>query len=186
MPFSNIDDKNTNSSSKIFSRENSFSPLDASKRQALKKIGGTALVAAIPSLSFSATSRNEPFENSRNNSAQFTALCDSEISISLLLEPVAAIRITNNTDKAIELKHVYPGIVHAGYQSFDINEAFTDGVLKLAAGKTRLLKVTPIKSTQAEADYPRHLYRQQPLRVARVTGSDRNGLLINSSRSFYA
>ena len=157
--------------------------LDSSKRKTLKKIGGAALLATTPSIALSVLSSNSTSFSKDN---LVVSKSGSELSISLTLEPQASIRITNNTDQPIALKHVYPGILHVGYQSYDINEVLARGDLTIAAGQTHSVKVSPVKSTQAETDFPRHLYSKQPLRVASVTGADRRGPLINSSRSFYA
>ena len=199
MPISTIDNHNTftsckNSSAADTSEVNSealaeaTAALDFSKRQTLKKIGGAAMLVTTPSIALSVLSSNStPY--SKDNlvvSKSGSELSGSEISISLTLEPQASIRITNNTDEPIALKHVYPGILHAGYQSYDINEVLAGGDLTIAARQTQSLKVSPVKSTQAETVFPRHLYSKQPLRVASVTGADRRGPLINSSRSFYA
>ncbi len=164
--------------------------VDASKRQTLRILGGTVVLATASSAAFSDEnsdanlSQHEVTSLGKNQNVALNSA--SELSISLTLEPVPTLSITNKSDELIALRHVYPGIVHAGQQSFDINEAFADDVCVIDAGQTCFMNIHPIKSTDPETNFPRHLYSKQPLRVASVTGADSRGPLINSTRSFYS
>ncbi len=187
MPISKILDKNLD-------KKNSHAPIDAAKRQSLKTmtgtaliggsalIGSTALTAAIPTLAN--TSQTAP------SAASPSALkTQSELSVHLTVGPRPSITLTNNTNLPITVKHVYPGIVHAGRHSFDINEMFArfgSSGCTIEAGESRAVRVTAITGTQEERAFPRQRYARQPLRVAAVTGNDHKGLIVNSSRSFYA
>lgn len=177
MPISKTPDTN-----------HSHTPIDAAKRQSLKimtgsaLIGGTALTAALP-LVANASQTAAPVVSTLELNTQ------SELSVHLTVDPQPSITLTNNSNQPITLKHVYPGIVHAGHHSFDINEVFAkygSGGYTIEVGESRTVRVTPVASTQKEVAFPRQRYARQPLRVAAVTGNDRKGLVVNSSRSFYA
>jgi len=155
---------------------------DSTKRKMLKVLGSSAALAAIPSISKATQAvsglASSTIDGSSVGSAELTA------ELSMGYQPM--INLTNHTDQLIEVKHVHPGIVHAGYTTLDINSVFKNGALAIKPGESRSFPVGTTHSTQAETTFPRHLYQKMPQRVVSVTGNDVQGTFINSSRSFYA
>jgi len=162
--------------------------IDKSKRDSLKVLTGASLVACAPSLAQAAgaTQPQSVMENSAANNTIVPLESQAELSISMSLDSDATITLTNHSQKDIQLRHVHPGIVHAGEKSYDINSIFNGQAHTMRAGVSRQFSVQPTVATQAETAFPRYLYREQPQRVVAVTGTDKRGEFINSSRSFYA
>jgi len=111
----------------------------------------------------------------------------TELTIALSVEPEPAVRLTNHSRQLIIVRHVYPGIVHAGDQTFDINSIFEKCAYAIRSGSSRDVVIQPTANTTAETRFPGHLYRKQPhRRLAAVTGRDHNGRLAKSSQSYFA
>jgi len=153
---------------------------DMKKRSTLKIITGAAAIAATPSIA----SAGNFIDGADNEQAAVEEIVvpvntGTELTISLSVEPEPTIRLTNH-------RHVYPGIVHAGEQTFDINSIFFRCAYAVSAGRSRTVKIEPTISTQVETAYPRQLYSNKPQRMVAITGRDRSGKLANSTRSFFA
>lgn len=167
----------------------SDSGFDRKRRLALKMIGGTAVLATG-----AAFSTAHALSTNAADAATDTAAIDTvghhrpgaELTISLSVDPEPTIRITNHSDKLIILRHVYPGIIHAGAKTFDVNSIFEGSAYAIGAGRSRVVSVGETVATQAERDFPRHLYAKKPQRIAAVTGRNYAGILANSTRSFFA
>jgi len=162
--------------------------VDINKRNAIKAIGGTAAIASMPSLAVA--SAGLLGENSNKHSATQSVVVPlntgTELSISMSLEGVPSLTLTNHSNQLIVVRHVHPGIVHAGTRTFDLNAIFSTGAHSIDAGSSRTFNIEPTSSTQAQIDFPRHLYRNKPQRVVTVRGADHIGEVIHSSRSFYS
>jgi len=162
---------------------------DRTRRLALKMIGGTAVMATGAALSTSAYALG-----SAASEVEETLAADivnhhrpgAELTIALSVDPEPTIRITNHSDKLIILRHVHPGIIHAGRKTFDINSMFERSSYAIGAGRSRVVAVPETIATQAERKFPRHLYRNKPQRIVAVTGRNYSGILANSTRSFFA
>ena len=156
--------------------------LNTKRRTVLKIVGGTAVIATMPS--FANTAK---VDVRRTNDESITPIsAKPELTIALSVDPVPTINLTNNSDKLVIVSHVYPGIIHAGEKTFDINSIFARGAYNIGAGQTRRIRIESTHATQTEAAFPRHQYRNQPQRLVSVTGTNRRGPVVNSSRSFYA
>ena len=162
--------------------------VDINKRNALKLIGGTAAIASVPSFAVAAnlTSNGYDAEYKTADKMTITGNANTEMSATLSIDSAPMVTLTNHSNQAIVLRHVYPGIVHAGETTFDINSIFAGEARNIPAGASRSFKIQPTHAMQAEATFPRHLYRKQPQRVVAVKGSNQRGEFINSSRSFYS
>ena len=163
--------------------------VDFSKRNALKAIGGVAAIVSVPAISSANSGRYNPQPDSDEphvNEIIVPTNTGAELSVDLSVHPVPTITLTNHSDQQIVVKHVYPGIIHAGAQAFDINSIFVNGAYEIKAGEARTLNIQPTTSVQAEARFSREIYRNKPQRIIKVTGNDRNGLIVNSTRSFFA
>ena len=155
---------------------------DPKKRHTLKLLSGTAMVASMPALAMNAG------QSSAASDGREVRLSGegAELSFSLHVDEKAVLKMSNNTDRLIIVRHVHPGIVHAGEQTFDINSAFQRSAYEISAGHTRSVVLEPVNHLAGEVDFPRARYRKMPQRIVSVTGSDERGLLVNSTRSFYA
>ena len=168
------------------------SGFDQNRRLALKMMGGTAVIAtgaALPAFAhdcgFLADTSSAKTEDTAIEIVNHHRP-GAELTIALSVDPEPTIRITNHSDKLIILRHVHPGIIHAGYKTFDINSVFERSSYAIGAGRSRVVSVKETTATQAERPYPRHLYRNKPQRIVAVTGRNSAGILANSTRSFFA
>jgi len=157
---------------------------DQSKRQTLKLMASTLPMMALPAIAMEqsdTTAQIADVESSVSLGAK-----DQRFSIELLFEGAeASVRITNESDQVAVVKHVYPGIVHAGHNSYDINSIFENSACGIAAGRSRTFHLEPVSHTQTERDFPRHLFSNRPLTIASVTGSDERGTVVQSTRTVY-
>ncbi len=154
------------------------------RRTVLKVLGGTAVIATMPS--FANGSVIDISGKSRCNKQTIAISADSELVVALSVDPDPTIELINNSDKLVIVRHVHPGIIHAGKKTFDINSIFARSAYAIGAGRTRRVKIEPTYATQAEVQFPRHKYANQPQRLVSVTGTNQRGMVVNSSRSFYA
>jgi|GEM_PF-1625076 len=163
--------------------------VDIKKRKTLKVITGSAVIAvASPVVSAACIHGSEHSVTQTDPEDIIVPVTSSgtELSVSLSVEPEPIVRLTNNSDRLIIVRHVYPGIVHAGDKAFNINSIFERCAYAISPGTSREAAISPTVHTAEETTFPRHLYRKQPQRVAAVTGHDNNGMIVNSSRSFYS
>lgn len=168
--------------------------IDLAKRKTLITLGGSALVTAIPVLSaatmtgHSGTATQTDISQSRDT---LVSLSDDtyELSISLLVDDQPTVKITNNSGKLVIVRHIYPGIVHTGEKTFDLNSVFEKSAYAIGAGKSRSIPIVETVATQHETSYPRHL-TSKPLRVANLVAHVDNQTqlqqVVNSTRSIYA
>lgn len=160
------------------------SHFDPAKRQTIKLLSGSAIIAAVPVVATNAMAKT----GAGTDSIRETSLTASgaELSLSLLVDDETVLKMTNNTDHLVIVRHVHPGIVHAGDKVFDLNAAFKRSAYAISGGSTRSVVLNPIDRLAGETEFSRSRYRNMPQRIVSVTGSDKRGLLLNSTRSFYA
>lgn len=162
--------------------------VDQAKRNTLMMLSGTALVTAMPALAagYGNVLRIAGSDIARQTPESLIAISgeDMEISIALQVADQPTVTIDNHTDKLVIVRHVYPGIVHAGDRTFDINSVFERSAYAVSAGKSRTIAIHDTYSTQAEAQYPQDT--RKPTRVANVIAQSQTGVVENSTRSFYA
>lgn len=161
--------------------------VDLKKRITLKTISGAAALVAAPAI---ATAGNcfhgDAHKASMVSQAIPPTTSNAELSIALTVDTQPTLCLTNHSNKPLQLKHVYPGTIHAGEKTFDINSILGGDALTLGAGETRTLNIKPNKKLQAEVSFPREQYRHKPQRIVAVTGKDSKGDIVNSTRSFFA
>ena len=163
--------------------------LDTNKRTTLKIIGGATAIAAAPSMVMAginhqhgAADEIHPAQKTELNKELLTA--GTSITIALLLDPEPILRMTNHSNQLVIVRHVSPGILHAGDQVFDINSVFERCAYAISAGTSRNVKISPSGSSPVQTDVPKHLQHRQQHLLA-VTGRDRTGKLANSSQHFF-
>ncbi len=166
--------------------------IDLAKRKTLVTLGGSALVTALPSLSAAAVVGNSALQTEiKQPRDTLVSLSDStyELSISLLVDDQPTVKITNNSDKLVIVRHIYPGIVHTGEKTFDLNSLFDKSAYAIGAGKSRSIPIVETVATQHETSYPRHR-AGKPLRVANLVAhvgkQTQLQQVVNSTRSIYA
>lgn len=161
--------------------------VDIKKRNTLKALGGSAVIAVAPGVvSASCLHGSKKYQTAMEEIVVPVSSSGTELTIALSLDPEPTVRLTNHSNRLVIVRHVHPGIVHAGEQAFDINSIFERSAYAIQAGRSRTVKISPTSHTAAEREYPLHLYRNKPQRVVAVTGRDSRGQLANSSRSFFA
>ena len=174
--------------------------IDQKKRKTLKSVGLTIPAVMLPNWVLSASESLLVTDASATNNVSYN---DQHFSIelsfgseypaktldttiaSMKMTDDAWITITNHSNKVAVVKHVYPGLIHAGKVAYDINAIFSDSACGIDAGRSRSFRVQPVSTTQAEADFPRHLFRNKPLRIAQTTGHNNKGLIVQSTRTVY-
>lgn len=160
---------------------------DPAKRQTIKLIGGSAMIVAAPSVAASvATGVHSIAIPSSDITETSLGSNSAKLAISLQIGEESILSMTNHSDQLVIVRHVHPGIVHAGHQSFDINSVFERSAYAIAAGGTRRVPIKPTASLASEVAFPRSRYRREPQRIVSVTGYDQQGVVVNSTRSFFA
>ncbi len=162
--------------------------VDQAKRNTLIMLGGTAVVTAMPAVATAAGNFTAQLQSDGNPAAQSAivpvAAEGTELSIELNIDTQSTLKITNHSDQLVIIRHLHPGIVHAGYKTFDVNSVFERSAYAIGAGRSRTMPITETYSTQAEMQYPRDT--KSRLRVAKLVAHSSDGLMANSTRSFYA
>lgn len=155
--------------------------VDLKKRKTLTLMGTATAAAAVPTLALGAM-KNGVDAHHCSTDGQCT-----DIRLELTVAQQPTLRISNDSTDAAVVRHVHPGIVHAGAQTFDINSLLADGPLVIEPGHSVTLALKPAASaTIAETEFPRHRYARMPQRIARLRGVDARGTLVDSTRSFYS
>jgi len=173
--------------------------VNAKKRQTLKIMGAGVAVVATP-VSVNALGWPNGFQPDQQivgdedlNSVQemyenveLPLTTHAELSIALRIDPKPVLVMGNNTDELIIVRHVHPGIVHAGDRAFDINSIFERCAYAISPHTKRSVAIEQTSHIQREREFARSDYQNKPQRLVVVTGADRDGLLAYSSRSFFA
>lgn len=162
--------------------------VDQAKRNTLIMLSGTALVTAMPAIAAGYGNVIQIADAGITHDTPESMIAisgkDMEMSIELNINDQPTVTIANLTDQLIIVRHVYPGIVHAGERTFDINSVFERSAYAVSAGKSRTIAISETYSTQAEVKFPRDTH--QPIRAAKLIAQTPTGLVANSTRSFYA
>lgn len=161
--------------------------IDKGKRKALKILSSASAIAVVPVM---AEAKNL-LESSANSQGTIHPLAvspsdSSELSVAISSGRESTITLTNNSSNTITVKHIHPGIVHAGERTFDINSTFENGAKSIAPGSSFQVAANTVKSTQTEKKFPRHLYTKLPQQPVSVSGIDNRGVFVHSTRSFYS
>lgn len=169
--------------------------IDTTKRTTLKIISGATAMIAAPSIvtaGFLEYGDNGKGISSQNKTIKKPQLmAGSSLTIALLLNPEPTLRMTNHSSELVILRHVSPGILHAGDRVFDINSIFTRCSYAIAAGTTRHVSISPcehlpleISSDEMDKGIPDHLQQRQRHSLA-LTSRDHNGRLAHSSQHIF-
>jgi len=173
--------------------------VDVKKRQTLKIIGAGAAAVAIPASALDLEWRNGAWSGQQivasDDADSMRELYDgselpltdqAELSITLQVDSDPVLVMGNNTDELIIVRHVHPGIVHAGDKAFDINSVFERCAYAISPHKKRAVAIHQTSHVQRETPFSRSSHSGMRQRLAVVTAADKQGLLAYSGRSFFA
>lgn len=137
--------------------------IDSNKRRTLKAISGITAVAVIPASVNAATSLVSSDDALSSASADGQQLAVSMVSGHGRWHTV---KLTNTSDKAVTVKHVYPGLVSVENKKYDINSLFRAGPLVVEPGETHVGLVAQQYSTALEVELPSNVTRQHTFTLA--------------------
>ena len=160
--------------------------VDTKKRKTLKVLGGSAVIAVAPAVVTANCLHHDEINQAELEEITVPVTASgTELTISLSLDPEPSVLLTNHSRQLIIVRHVYPGIVHAGNQTFDINSIFEKCAYAVRSVSSRSVLIEPASGTTAETGFPRHLKRTHPVRSVAVTGRDHNGRLAKSTHGLF-
>ena len=161
--------------------------IDKQKRKTLTLVGTAAIASAAPALTFATTAGSDRKLSAKQCTAATGHNQCMELRLELNVAQQTLLTISNDSDTRAIVRHVYPGIVHTGTRTFDINAAFANGSREIEAGQSITVVIQPTQSiTPKETEFPRHKYSRLPQQIARLSGVDEKGVIVNSTRSFYS
>lgn len=137
--------------------------VDNNKRTTLKAISGVTAAAIFPA------SVNAAASLFGSDDALSSASADSKhLSISMVSGHGRwhTVQLTNTSDKAVTLKHVYPGLVSVDNKKYDVNSLFRTDPLVVEPGETHVGLVAQQYSTAQEVELPRNVTRQHTFTLA--------------------
>ncbi len=153
--------------------------INHTRRNTLKTIAAATAVAIAPAVASAAASQpyNKPASTAHTTGLQL------EFGNGLSGQLVT---ISNNSDKAITLKHVYPGIVHANGKTYDINSVLQKKAMTLAAGSSLNVPLNAIAQTTTEQPLPKGLRFSKPLKVSTRVRNMSGETPVTTLRSYMA
>lgn len=162
--------------------------IDYKKRKTLKILGtGTGAGLALVSLPASTTLAGSAVMSSSANKQPPVKYLLNNRQIEMFIDVSAQPTITfkNVTSDVAIVRHVHPGIVHAGENTFDINSVLDKSAIGIGAGRSRTFAIKPTHATQNERYYS-GLKQPGPQQLAHLSGANSSGQIINSNRSFFS
>ena len=126
--------------------------IDKTKRTTLKALSSLTAVAAIPSGIASASTL---LETGNSNAT----VLGTDVTMSIVPDHGRGhtIQLNNTSNKTVTIKHVYPGIVAADGNNYDLNSIFSSGPVVIEAGQSHQAAVAKQPTTLAEAKIPNGL-----------------------------
>jgi len=128
--------------------------IDSQKRSTLKLLAVASGAVTAPGLAAAACSHGVKQDNSDYTAS--TALPGTGLVISFAIatttDGTRQVIVTNTSDKAVKLSHVYPGVVSTPQGSYDLNSLLVDGAVEFAPKQATTLTIEPVKT--AHAAYP--------------------------------
>ena len=126
--------------------------VDFNKRTTLKVISGTAAVVAAPAIALAGTNTGNCFLEDAQSKQEASDLIvpvnqSAELSIELAVGAESTIRLTNNSSRLLIVRHVYPGIIHAGVGKASFTAAALEENIKAFAEAVNKAKPSGAKGT---------------------------------------
>jgi hypothetical protein len=127
--------------------------IDNNKRTTLKAMSGVTAAAIIPASLNAAASLFGNDTTVLSNSAG-----GKDLSISMVSGHGRwhSVKLTNTSNKAVSVKHVYPGLVSADEKKFDVNSLFRAGPIVVEPGKSYIGVVAQKNSSAQEVELPKY------------------------------
>ena len=126
--------------------------IDKTKRTILKALSSLTAAAAIPSGIASASTLLETADSN-------ATVPGTDVTMSIVSDHGHGhtVKLSNNSNKTVTVKHVYPGIVAVDGNNYNLNSLFNSGPVVIEAGQSHLAVVAKQPSTLAEAEIPNGL-----------------------------
>lgn len=157
--------------------------IDSKKRTILKALSGVTAAAIMPASLNAATSL---FGNDS------TVLTDSKNGGNISISMVSGhgrwhtVKMTNTSNKAVTVKHVYPGLVSVDTKKFDINSLFRAGPIVVEPGQSHIGLVAQQTSSAQEIELPNNLSRKQSFELATQYKHFGQAKSVVTTRNFFA
>jgi len=134
--------------------------IDKTKRTTLKALSGLTAAAAIPP---GVATASTLLKTDTADSDSF----GSDVTVSMVSGHGRwhSVKLTNTSNKAVTLKHVYPGIVTVNNNNYDINALFKSGPIVIEAGQSHLAVVATQNRNLPETEIPAGLTKQHPFKL---------------------
>jgi len=129
--------------------------IDRKRRQLITAASAATVAASLPRFTTAACRNSNPQE--------FAGL---ELSLTQLNDTAQTVTIANQTQEAVELKHVYPGIVHSNGRVFDINSLLKNHAITVRPGRSVSLSLNVASTPIEERSIPSGLYKSKPISVS--------------------
>lgn len=124
--------------------------INQSKRQTLSLMTAGLLASALPAGVLSASSNTSSKAAVKNRAYNgSTLLTDISIVVSTLGVHSAITTITNNSNRAVTITKLTPGIIDYKGRRYDTNAAIGSAGVTLKPGWTRMLQAQAVKSVLA-------------------------------------
>lgn len=149
--------------------------IDTKKRLLVAAISAATGSAALPALTMAA--------NDSTNSADVQEI---SLSFSQRNGKVQIVTLSNNSSNPVLLKHVYPGIVQARGQYFDLNSLFSNEPLLLEPGRSQSMLITAINHNTIEQPIPEGLTLVKPMTVSTYYEAQSKQIPVSTVRSYLA
>jgi len=129
---------------------------------------------SFPSLTAAACPNKDPEDNN-----------GLEVSLKQLNSTTQTVTITNKTYEVIELKHVYPGIVHSNGRVFDLNSLLARESITVKPGHSVSLSMNAAESPLIEAQIPRELKQSRPIAVSTYYAANSRVRSVTTLRNYF-
>jgi hypothetical protein len=157
--------------------------IDSKKRTTLKAISGVTAAAIMPASLYAATSLFGNDTTVLSNSAS-----GKDLSISMVSGHGRwySVKLTNSGEKAVTVKHVYPGLVSANGKKFDVNALFRAGPIVVEPGKSYVGAVAQQNSSAQELELPNNFSGKHSFELSTEYKHFGQAKPVITTRSFFA
>lgn len=152
----------------------SIKMFDATRRKLLITAATSAAAASLPRLAHVACYKSVPEQND--------AL---ELSLNQVNATAHTATIVNKTQMSVELKHVYPGVVHANGRIFDINSLLSRHPVMIKPGRSVSLSMNAMQSPITETPIPPDLTESMPISVTTLFVTELGMQRVTTLRSYF-
>lgn len=157
--------------------------IDSKKRTTLKALSGVTAAAIIPT---SLTAAASLYNNTPSVSDALAA--DTELSVSMVSGHGRwhTVQLTNSSNKALTVKHVYPGLVSVDDKLFDVNSIFRTGPITVEPGKSHIGLVAQHTSSSEALEMPNNMSKKHTFTLSTQYKHFGQAMPVVTTRSYYA